>query len=32
MIYDAKTKEIIVINGQGPAPKAATPALFKDPG
>ena len=28
MIYDAKTKEIIVINGQGPAPKAATPALF----
>ena len=32
LIYDAKTKEIIVINGQGPAPKAATPALFKDPG
>src|SRR4051812_46906112 len=28
MIYDAKTKEIIVINGQGPAPRAATPALF----
>jgi len=28
IIYDAKTKEIIVINGQGPAPKAATPALF----
>jgi gamma-glutamyltranspeptidase/glutathione hydrolase len=28
MIYDAKTREIIVINGQGPAPKAATPALF----
>ena len=28
MIYDAKTKEIIVINGQGPAPKAATPAMF----
>jgi gamma-glutamyltranspeptidase/glutathione hydrolase len=28
MIYDAKTKEIIVINGQGPAPKAAVPALF----
>ena len=25
MIYDAKAKEIIVINGQGPAPKAATP-------
>jgi len=28
MIYDAKTKEIIVINGQGPAPKAAAPPLF----
>ena len=28
MIYDAKAKEIIVINGQGPAPKAATPAMF----
>ena len=28
MIYDAKTREIIVINGQGTAPKAATPALF----
>jgi gamma-glutamyltranspeptidase/glutathione hydrolase len=28
MIYDAKTHEIIVINGQGPAPKAATPGLF----
>jgi gamma-glutamyltranspeptidase/glutathione hydrolase len=28
MIYDAGTKEIIVINGQGPAPHAATPALF----
>jgi gamma-glutamyltranspeptidase/glutathione hydrolase len=28
MIYDAKTKEIIVINGQGPAPRSATPALF----
>jgi len=32
MIYDANTKEIIVINGQGPAPKAATPELFKDRG
>ena len=32
MIYDAKTKEIIVINGQGPAPKAATPALFAERG
>ena len=29
MIYDARTKEILVINGQGPAPKAATPELFK---
>jgi gamma-glutamyltranspeptidase/glutathione hydrolase len=28
MIYDAKTREIIVINGQGPAPAAATPAVF----
>ena len=28
MIYDAKTGELIVINGQGPAPKAATPATF----
>jgi gamma-glutamyltranspeptidase/glutathione hydrolase len=32
IIYDAKTKEIIVINGQGPAPKAATPALFAERG
>src|SRR5262245_197074 len=32
MIYDAKTREIIVINGQGPAPKAATPALFAKEG
>jgi gamma-glutamyltranspeptidase / glutathione hydrolase len=29
MIYDAKRREIIVINGQGPAPKAATPLLFE---
>jgi gamma-glutamyltranspeptidase / glutathione hydrolase len=29
MIYDAKTREIIVISGQGPAPKAATPDLFR---
>src|SRR5437660_8753201 len=28
MIYDAKTREVIVVNGQGPAPKAATPELF----
>ncbi|HZT77629.1 MAG TPA: gamma-glutamyltransferase family protein [Vicinamibacterales bacterium] len=32
MIYDAKSKQVIVINGQGPAPKAATPALFKAQG
>src|SRR6185503_20843981 len=32
MIYDAKTREVIVINGQGPAPKAATPELFKAKG
>ena len=29
MIYDAKTKRVVVVNGQGPAPKAATPDLFK---
>jgi len=28
MIYDAKTREVIVINGQGPAPKRAAPDLF----
>src|SRR5581483_5868804 len=32
MIYDAKTREVIVISGQGPAPKAATPALFAKEG
>jgi gamma-glutamyltranspeptidase/glutathione hydrolase len=32
MIYDAKTREISVINGQGPAPKNATPQLFADRG
>jgi gamma-glutamyltranspeptidase/glutathione hydrolase len=32
MIYDAKTREVIVINGQGPAPKGATPELFKADG
>src|SRR5215471_529109 len=32
MIYDAKTKKTVVINGQGPAPKAATPALFEKKG
>ena len=32
MIYDARAREVIVINGQGPAPKAATPDLFKSKG
>lgn len=28
LIYEAKSRKVIVINGQGPAPKAATAALF----
>src|SRR5215813_2360973 len=32
LIYDARTKEVIVINGQGSAPKGATPDLFKAAG
>ena len=32
IIYDAKTKQTYVINGQGTAPKAATPALFSQKG
>jgi gamma-glutamyltranspeptidase / glutathione hydrolase len=32
MIYDAKTREVIVINGQGPAPRAAAPAMFAKEG
>jgi gamma-glutamyltranspeptidase/glutathione hydrolase len=32
VIFDAKTHEVIVINGQGPAPKAATADLFKERG
>ena len=28
IIYSAKDRRVIVINGQGPAPKAASPALF----
>ena len=32
MIYDAKTKKVVVVNGQGPAPKAATPELFRAKG
>ena len=32
IIYDAKSKQVYVINGQGPAPKAATPDLYKAKG
>jgi gamma-glutamyltranspeptidase / glutathione hydrolase len=32
MIYDAKTRDVIVVNGQGPSPKAAVPALFEKEG
>ncbi|MBI4482178.1 MAG: gamma-glutamyltransferase family protein [Acidobacteria bacterium] len=32
MIYDAKTRQVLVINGQGSAPKAAPPELFKPKG
>jgi len=32
IIYDAKTKQVYVINGQGTAPKAATPDLYKTKG
>jgi gamma-glutamyltranspeptidase/glutathione hydrolase len=28
LIYSARTREVVVINGQGPAPRAAGPALF----
>ena len=28
IIYSARDKRVVVINGQGPAPKAATPTLF----
>src|SRR5690606_2295987 len=28
IIYSARDEHVIVINGQGPAPKAASPALF----
>ena len=31
-IYDAKSKKVVVVNGQGPAPKAATPDLFRAKG
>jgi gamma-glutamyltranspeptidase/glutathione hydrolase len=29
IIYSARDKRVVVINGQGPAPKAASPALFE---
>src|ERR1043165_8068851 len=32
IIYDAKTRDIVVLSGQGSAPKAATPDLFKAEG
>jgi gamma-glutamyltranspeptidase/glutathione hydrolase len=32
IIYDAATHDVIVVNGQGPAPKAATIDLFKAKG
>jgi gamma-glutamyltranspeptidase / glutathione hydrolase len=32
IIYDAKSREVIVVNGQGVAPKAATPDLFRAEG
>ena len=32
MIYDAKTRKVVVVNGQGPAPRAATRALFEAKG
>ena len=28
IVYDAASKKVVVINGQGPAPHAATPAMF----
>ena len=28
VIYSARDKRVVVINGQGPAPRAATPAMF----
>jgi gamma-glutamyltranspeptidase/glutathione hydrolase len=32
IIYDARRRQVVVINGQGTAPKAATPALFASKG
>jgi gamma-glutamyltranspeptidase/glutathione hydrolase len=28
LIYDAASRKVVVVNGQGPAPRAASPALF----
>jgi gamma-glutamyltranspeptidase/glutathione hydrolase len=32
IIYDAKSGKVVVINGQGPAPRAATPQMFEAQG
>ncbi len=32
VIYDAKSGKVVVISGQGPAPKLATPALYEKQG
>ncbi|MGH9346473.1 MAG: gamma-glutamyltransferase family protein [Vicinamibacterales bacterium] len=32
IIHDARTRQVVVINGQGTAPKAARPALFEKEG
>lgn len=32
MIYDAATRKVVVISGQGPAPREATPALYAGKG
>jgi gamma-glutamyltranspeptidase/glutathione hydrolase len=32
IIYDARTRKVVVINGQGTAPAAATPAMFEAAG
>jgi gamma-glutamyltranspeptidase/glutathione hydrolase len=32
LIYDARSRQVVVFNGQGPAPKAASPDLFQKKG
>ncbi len=32
VLYDAASKKVVVINGQGPSPKAAVPAVFAEMG